>query len=55
VVEVKSDAANAVTAEVAEAVRWQAEDQVEIDAALQLGTWESGSCVLFARKQALPT
>jgi hypothetical protein len=55
VVEVHSDAANAGTAEAAEAVRWQAADQVEIDATLQLGTWESGGCVLPAGKQALPT
>jgi hypothetical protein len=64
-VEVTSDATNAGTtkaaeaeaaeAEAAEAVRWQAADQVEIDAILQLGTWESGGCVLPAGKQALPT
>jgi hypothetical protein len=58
-VEVTSDATNADTtkaaeAEAAEAVRWQAADQVEIDAILQLGTWESGGCVLPAGKQALP-
>jgi hypothetical protein len=55
VVEVRSDAANAVNAEAAEHVRWQAADQVEIDAILQLGTWECGGCILSARKQALPT
>jgi hypothetical protein len=55
VVEVTSDATNAGTTEAAEAVRWQAADQVEIDAILQLGTWESGGCVLPAGKQALPT
>jgi hypothetical protein len=59
-VEVTSDATNAGTteaaeAEAAEAVCWQAADQVEIDAILQLGTWESGGCVLPAGKQALPT
>jgi hypothetical protein len=59
-VEVTSDATNAGTtkaaeAEAAEAVRWQAADRVETDAILQLGTWESGVCVLPAGKQALPT
>jgi hypothetical protein len=53
--EVTSDATNAGTTEAAEAVRWQAADQLEIDAILQLGTWESGGCVLSAGKQALPT
>jgi hypothetical protein len=55
VVEVTSDAANAGSAGAAEAVHWQAADQVEIDAILQLGTLESGGCVLPAGKQALPT
>jgi hypothetical protein len=54
-VEVTSDATNTGTNKAAEAVRWQAADQVEIDAILQLGTWESGGCVLPAGKQALPT
>jgi hypothetical protein len=54
VVEVRSDAANAVNAEAAEHVRWQAADQVGIYAppAWHLGVWR---LCTSGRQQALPT
>jgi hypothetical protein len=51
VVGVKSDAA---TTEAEEAVGWQAADQVEIDANLQLGTWKSGDCASPLEKRLCP-
>jgi hypothetical protein len=37
------------------AAHWEVADQAEVDAILELGTWDAGGCVLPVDKQALPT